>query len=1146
LTPILIAATTAGCEPKLDTSRQPVDTGSFGTTVFTISCQRIAFERDLLDGNATVDVRGDRLRSVCRNGDAPGADAPPAIVAMTSQRTPLIAALDVMFPDGYLDELQTYVTSKGFLEMYDDGTMEKSLSSLQDVLELFSTDPGLAPALANLDRRPGYRPLLPALGLVRAVAAYDDLSDLTKQLTSAIAEGGPAHGEFVNFQLALSKELQDATDLQDHADDDDRSLRLATNLLLTESPLLGNGVVRPLVLRGKDGLAIIENDGNAVPAPFADVNGDHIADTDTDGNYVDAAGLPITPPAPFFSVYSAPDTAVARDDQKRALKSVGGPTLYRYVDLDKTVLGALVRDVPALMDPAKGTALDFLRGSSALLGTRVIGAEHVYSDGSKITYRGYDDSKSPLLDMAYGVMTLLADKNLPNTLSFVKALLTDHEPEAARLLESIWQIAEMGDAFPDAKLVDKSAMFDDLMPILVGDPSKPITDRAHFGILNDPNTFQGRTLAEDLLVGMQNPKVRDLGDRFRDFMKYKDRFDFSQSAPYDVVGGFTTLVDRNAADSAYNRSVFERLLHLIHDSAGVEMCNKQDAKVKQLGITLATYNKCDLLRVPDLAKIYVQSIAYARNADGSFKTDGGNTGNHFMPAAQLTFTFNNALIELVATDDFIEDQATVNGFRRHPTPGALNRILFMYMGDAAQRPVGALQAPQFLADTMAEAVDVDGDRFIDQHTGSLPVWEKNGFYDDMQPLVQAFVDHGREDLFVRALVVMHNHWPSKESTDTQDTNPSGHGFSKQSNAVSFEPMIVKVLSEGDFWHALTEGAATLNNITVPAVGGGTQKGFTVLANAGKGIFEPQDGLTDRHGNLTTKTEDGVTVSKLSPWYILADAYKEKREAVAGSASEGAAWEQSTSDMIDVFLRGEKVGSSNSYRFRNPRVRGVSLALVDFLKARIAAHAGTDAELKTWSRKELPDRLHEILTGPVFAGAADFVLSLVATPEARAALEKLNAYLCSEAGAPEAFVTALTGAGDLVQLLLDDKNLVPIIHVVGKILHPDFGRDKHPDFSLMDAQLDFLRKARDADETNALAKLLGYSFTELEGQTRTAVGQVVDSIADVQRVDPIGDEGKPMSAEDYVSSFHAVADFLGEQKRGFLRFVKIVKERNVRD
>src|SRR6185369_15717535 len=92
------------------------------------------------------------------------------------------------------------------------------------------------------------------------------------------------------------------------ADADDRSLRLATNLLLTESPLLGNGVARPLVLRGKDNLAIIENDGSAVPAPFADVDHDGQADKDAEGNYVDAAGLPITPPAPFYTVYNDPDS----------------------------------------------------------------------------------------------------------------------------------------------------------------------------------------------------------------------------------------------------------------------------------------------------------------------------------------------------------------------------------------------------------------------------------------------------------------------------------------------------------------------------------------------------------------------------------------------------------------------------------------------------------------------------------------------------------------------------------------------------------------------------------------------------------------------------------------------------------------------
>ncbi len=443
-----------------------------------------------------------------------------------------------------------------------------------------------------------------------------------------------------------------------------------------------------------------------------------------------------------------------------------------------------------------------------------------------------------------------------------------------------------------------------------------------------------------------------------------------------------------------------------------------------------------------------------------------------------------------------------------------------------------------LKDTMNPAVDVDGDRFIDAHVGTLPVWEKDGFYDQMQPLVQAFADHGREDLFVDALVVLHRHWPTHDSTDTQNGDPSGHGFSKESAANSFEPMLVKVLEETDFWHALVDVSPTLNNIVVNG-----KNGRRVLANAGRYIFNPQAGLTNRLGGTSTTTEEGTPVTTLSPWRVLADAYKGKRGVIETSASEGEAWERSTSQMVDIFLRGEDV--AGTWRFKNPRVRGVSVALIDFMSGRVSAHRQA-GDLIAWSRTELPADLRDTLAGPVFAGAADFVLSLVAASGARAALENLNAYLTSEAGAPEAFVTALTGAGDLVQLLLDDENLVPILNAVGQILHPDFGKEFHSEYSFVDAQLDFLRAARAADETSALAKLLGYAFAELPGGERTSVGQLIDSIGEVQREHPIADLGLPLSAGDYVSTFRAVAEFLGEEQRGFLKFVKIVKERNVRD
>ena len=87
----------------------------------------------------------------------------------------------------------------------------------------------------------------------------------------------------------------------------------------------------------------------------------------------------------------------------------------------------------------------------------------------------------------------------------------------------------------------------------------------------------------------------------------------------------------------------------------------------------------------------------------------------------------------------------------HPTPEALNRVLFL-------DPM-----PDMLADTMDPARDKDGDLYLDQHVGTLPVWEANGFYDQIRPIVQAFADNNAEQLFVDFMAVMHKHWATPQS-----------------------------------------------------------------------------------------------------------------------------------------------------------------------------------------------------------------------------------------------------------------------------------------------------------------------------------------------------------------------------------------------
>src|SRR5688572_23522074 len=104
---VLLALALVGCTgPNLDTSRTTVDDGSFGTTVFTLACKRVAHQSDLADGDDRVDVRGDLYRAFCRTGAGAPDPAYPAVLALDDGRAPLVRALDVTFPEEELDGLQ--------------------------------------------------------------------------------------------------------------------------------------------------------------------------------------------------------------------------------------------------------------------------------------------------------------------------------------------------------------------------------------------------------------------------------------------------------------------------------------------------------------------------------------------------------------------------------------------------------------------------------------------------------------------------------------------------------------------------------------------------------------------------------------------------------------------------------------------------------------------------------------------------------------------------------------------------------------------------------------------------------------------------------------------------------------------------------
>ncbi|HEX4458251.1 MAG TPA: hypothetical protein VIA18_09800, partial [Polyangia bacterium] len=346
-----------GCS-KLDTNRTVDSYSSFGEIVYRESCQRVAYTGQLDQKAAgviqTVDVSGTLGHDVCVSGMAPPAMAPLKLSAIVVERSPLIAVVDLVLPQGFLTTLETFLEQ--LLPLSDDGTFETAIASLGSLMGTMAADPDFAPALSRLAIRNGYRPTKTVDGLLHTIVNYPQIDDFIGKTLALIAQGGTAHAEFTQLMNAGYKALTTVQPVANPADPE-RTLKLALDLLQSTHPDLATGTARPLVSRDFRGLAAAALDSTGkVVAPFVDANGDGLADVDATGHYIDANGAQLAVPSPFVQIGTT-DMA-PRDALGRALTGPGATTtLYQYLDLDGTVFSGLAQEGVTLMDPTKDTTL---------------------------------------------------------------------------------------------------------------------------------------------------------------------------------------------------------------------------------------------------------------------------------------------------------------------------------------------------------------------------------------------------------------------------------------------------------------------------------------------------------------------------------------------------------------------------------------------------------------------------------------------------------------------------------------------------------------------------------------------------------------------------------------------------------------------
>ena len=1125
----------ASCHHEFDTTRPETERQSLGAEIYKVFCQRIASDE------LPHDVSGRQTLDLCEGRVGPESAPTTRLAVLASHRNRVVAALDSTLPEHTQDDLQNFMVQ--IIPFYDppEEALPAQTRAIGDMLAKITADPEAISALERLSVRTGYRPLRLALGLARPALSYPELVPLSQTLLRVIDEEGPAGPAWEALLEALAVEFATAT--VSPASNEKSTLELARELLLQEDAAFGNGRVSYMALRDRRGLA---QTAGGVRAPFVDANGDGLADIGPLGEFVGLGGTALHVPTPFAVLN---EFGVTRDAHGRAM-GADGLAIYEYRNVNATMLAGLIRESRPWLNPATPTLMDMAYGVPVLMGPRMRRNERI--GATTFSYEGFDTAQSPLIDLVHAAGPLLEHQATDDVLALTEILLRDHEPLLTKLIDSALFADALGDAHPSAQLATNSELWDDLM------------QAARF-IAQEPGLMEG------LLRALTDPRTRRLGQIYSEMMNHRDEVgpdpvNFSRPRRDQP---WTLPVDHNAPDSTGNMSIFQRTISIIHDLDGVRICNKPGARVTLDGpggvdvtVPFIEFGECELMELTNITEAYVQAIL------GRYEIVIKN--------GFLNTLLNASEWVGLGPDRFLEDQSGIVGLTTHPTPEALNRLLFGEWGP-------------FLNSTLNRPLTRDGVPVHERHDPIVFAWERSfrfcgeelvegptpcaspeevGFFQAMTPLLTAFDDHDRRTasrfLFGTMISALHTHWPSQANAMTQDDNPSAPFFANQDNGRSYEPIVADLFAgcvwdrngagrrcnqvgAGEMIQRLHELALVLDNIEVrPGI-----DGISALASASEAMMDPDRnaGLTDYRGSGQTRTNNGTRAPRVSPMYLLVDALTGMDRAFAeADPSHHQRWLAGRSRIVDQMLAMESVAGEK--RLSNRTMVTILQRVVPFLRARIADHR-TRGDLSRWARG-LSARVDASVGSAVGAAAVQLMDAVNSDVAARDELSRFLLYTLDENAPFDAYETTLLSVADLLQLLDDDANILPITRVLSEAMAPNVreliatqtavsGEDLSLNGSALDESLDLLERLNQVDERRVLPTILS-AAVQPTPSGETPVEILLDVVAEVNRTAP--GVGGPMNAEDHRAVFGTATEFLLDEGRGLERIYDVVQARHV--
>jgi hypothetical protein len=525
---------------------------------------------------------------------------------------------------------------------------------------------------------------------------------------------------------------------------------------------------------------------------------------------------------------------------------------------------------------------------------------------------------------------LLADKDSDAILEGLLDLINNHEGVVARLAGAALRVREIAlehDALAKqgsetfAQMPYKTPIWDEVAAVMARITREP-------GLVKNLIAAFG----DDAII-TEYAGSKHMGETLSKFVSFRDEVTYLPQDPDDLNNGINgpplnvttgdksppkTPVDPTKPRTGKNRSCLQRSLQIIHDANNAKACNKQDAIIygRFLGIDVEyplfgdTFDECELFSFDNLGAFYLGAILPDDHPKRSeLKIDSDVLSG--LLAAFGAFGGN--------PDDIFLESSEITGMTLHPSPRALNRLVFFgassdhwgnlpdhdFLNQNTQtnkfvsgliEPVSPSVCPMQPNGTRLCADEKDLLRIRDANT--IFLWEHFGFYDYLRPIMTVFAnvscvpdlsscdvnDTRGEQIFIDIVDTLSRHWPGKEHGEECDSTgdaASNARYCSEAGVNTYEPILADAF-KSDLIPALVEFSKVATEVSAITVKRGDSAGQVwtggeVLERVTRFLFDTEYaasvGMVDRKGSKSTKWVDGRPQDQLTGYSLFADALR---------------------------------------------------------------------------------------------------------------------------------------------------------------------------------------------------------------------------------------------------------------------------------